>query len=1170
VQPLDPLTIPLQGCRLLEASAGTGKTYTLALLFLRLLLERQLEVDQILVVTFTRAATGELRDRIRRRLREALDGLEQRGPMDPQLNALLAAVSPDLGKRLLADALVRMDEAAIYTIHGFCQRILQDHAFESGSLFDLDLLENETDLRREIIEDFWRNRFYPAPVEEAAWAAATWKEPMGLLKALGASASAQAAEILPAVDPVQLNHLETLSRALFIRVQQAWFAARDEVQAILAEHPCLQRNDKAYRLHDRVPELLAAMDNLAALPVLPLLLPKGIDKLAASTMATLLLKKCKQPPPTHPFFSLFDELLASLQAYLFGLRFGVLHEARSSLQHELERRKHQQGWLSFDDLLTRLASALDRPGTGAQLVAGIGARFPVALVDEFQDTDPVQYRLFAKIYGQGPRTLFMIGDPKQAIYSFRGADIFTYIQARRDTQLANRYTLATNYRSTSAMVGAVNTLFGRRADAFIFTDDIGFYPVQAAVEAEIPPLLLGDIPASPLTGLILDSEALRNEKSPLISKERAERAAVDFCTDTIMHLLREADADRASIGGKPLTTGDIAILVRTHREAEAMQQGLRRRGLHSVYYSQNSVFATEEAGQLALVLAALTDLSQPARIRTCLATDLFGCTGEDLQALHNDQQSWDAQLTVMLQYQQLWRDQGFMAMFQHLMADQKVTRRLSALPGGERSLTNFLHLAELLQESPAAQHGMAGLHRWFRQQLHAPDHNAANQLTRLENDEQLIRIVTIHRAKGLEFPVVFLPFLWAMRSLPDNQPLSFHHRLTLQTTIDLGTGKEEHRRWAEEEQLAEELRLLYVAVTRAKCCCLFCWGRVKGFERTGLAHLLHRGLVPDTDTALLGDLACLNESAPVIAITPFPESFGTTRRSALGESPILRSKSFFGRINLGWSMTSYSRLTAGTDSPPDRDELSAFQPMEPEDFTSIFTFPRGPAAGTCLHTLLERLDCNWPALKQQPLVGEVLEQGGIDRRWLAATVRWLDALLGVELPGSCRLGQLEAGDRINELSFLFPLEQVNIRRFNELLDTIGLLPLAAVGSSLQGLMKGFIDLVFRYQGRYFLVDYKSNHLGFDLRHYGPEALAGCMDSHQYHLQSLIYTLALHRFLRSRIAGYAYETHFGGAYYLFLRAMHPQHPPGTGIHAARPDQALIDQLDACCSGGEVVR
>jgi len=1167
VQPLDPLTLPLQGCRLLEASAGTGKTYTLALLFLRLLLERQLEVDQILVVTFTRAATGELRDRIRRRLREAIDGLAQRQPTDPLLAALLAAVAPELATRLLTAALVRMDEAAIFTIHGFCQRVLQDHAFESGALFDLTLLESETALRLEIIEDFWRNRFYPAGVEEAAWAAATWQDPAGLLSALGAAATTLAAEIVPTVDLEEQDRLEGQSRALFARLQQDWGSARAPVQTLLTEDPGLQRNDKSYRLSDRVPELMAAMDRLALAPALPLLLPKGIDRLAASVMATLL-KKNKQPP-THPFLDLFDQFLAAFQPYLAGLRLGVLHGARHFLHQQLEQRKQQQGWISFDDLLTRLAAALDRPGSGPQLAATIGARFPVALVDEFQDTDPIQYRLFAAIHGAPTRTLLMIGDPKQAIYSFRGADLFTYIRARRDTPAANRYTLATNYRSTPAMVAAINRLFGLRGDAFVLGGDIDFHPVLAA-DAGIEPLMLGPDPAAPLVGLLLDSEALATEKSPLISKERAHRAAVDFAAEEIMTLLEEADQGRATLAGRPLTAGDIAILVRTHREAEAMQQGLRRRGLHSVYYSQESVFATEEARQLALVLTALGDLSQPTRVRTCLASDLFGCTADDLQALQGDEQAWQLRFNALLQLQQAWRDQGIMAMFQQLMASQQVTRRLSARPGGERSLTNFLHLAALLQESPAAGHGMAGLLRWFRQQLQTPDANAANQLTRLENDQQQLRIVTIHRAKGLEFPVVFLPFPWSRRSLTPGQPLSFHHRQTLKLTIDLGSGSDQHQAWTEEEQLAEELRLLYVAMTRAKSCCLFCWGRVRGFERTGLAHLLHRGLVPASDSQLRLDLEALNRTAPLLACRPFPGDLSTSRRSTDGDQTGLRPKSFVGRINPGWSMTSYSRLAAGSDSTVDRDEPVPLRPMEPEDFSSILTFPRGPAAGTCLHSLLEQLDCRRPAGQQLPLVAELLEQGGIDQRWLTATARWLDDLLAVELPGSCALGQLAADDRINELSFLFPLEQVNIRQFNRLLADCALPPLAATGPSLQGLMKGFIDLVFRFQGRYYLVDYKSNHLGPSLDHYHPGALDECMQSHRYHLQALIYTLALHRFLASRIVAYDYQTHFGGVYYLFLRAMHPLHPPASGIHVARPDLALIEQLDGCCRGQEEER
>jgi exodeoxyribonuclease V beta subunit len=300
VQPLDPLTLPLHGWRLLEASAGTGKTYTLTLLFLRLLLERGLAVDRILVVTFTRAATGELRDRIRQRLRQALDHLEHRNEADPHLATLLAKTPPELARQRLADALIRLDEAAIHTIHGFCQRILQDHAFESAMPFDTELLENEAELRLQVIEDFWRNRFYPADVVEAAWAAATWGSPAGLLKALGNAVVAVDCDLIPTVGAQEVCALQVESCRLFTEAGRLWKNDREQVQALLEGDPCLKRCAKTYRLADQVPNLLAAMDRLAHLAGPPFPLPPGIDRLAASVMAGHLKTRCT--PPNHAFF----------------------------------------------------------------------------------------------------------------------------------------------------------------------------------------------------------------------------------------------------------------------------------------------------------------------------------------------------------------------------------------------------------------------------------------------------------------------------------------------------------------------------------------------------------------------------------------------------------------------------------------------------------------------------------------------------------------------------------------------------------------------------------------------------------------------------------------------------------------------------------------------------
>jgi len=395
MQPLEPLKLPLRGCLLLEASAGTGKTYTLALLFLRLLLEQGLAVDQILVVTFTRAATGELRDRIRRRIRQALLALEQGKSEDPLLQALLERIEPELARQRLDDALIRMDEAAIHTIHGFCQRVLQEHAFESGTAFAVELMESDQALQREIMEDFWRNRFYSVSDAEAAWALQTFGDPGGLLKALGRAASAEC-RIVPEVDVESVEAVGQEARAAFAEVQRLLREDLAGVEQILrAEDSCLKRNKEDYHLEERVPELCQAMAEWKTLSAMPFVLIKKAENLAWSTMAGKLKKKCDHPPD-HPFFHAFDRFFTLHRQFTGELKFHVLAQARAALRTGLSARKERLGLIAFDDLLTRLDTALSRSESGPRLAAQLRERYPVALVDEFQDTDPVQYRLFSR------------------------------------------------------------------------------------------------------------------------------------------------------------------------------------------------------------------------------------------------------------------------------------------------------------------------------------------------------------------------------------------------------------------------------------------------------------------------------------------------------------------------------------------------------------------------------------------------------------------------------------------------------------------------------------------------------------------------------------------------------------------------------------------------------
>ena len=572
---------------------------------------------------------------------------------------------------------------------------------------------------------------------------------------------------------------------------------------------------------------------------------------------------------------------------------------------------------------------------------------------------------------------------------------------------------------------------------------------------------------------------------------------------------------------------------------------------------------------MAVVLSGLIDLADSGLIRTGLATDLFGYNARQLDNLRSDEQQWEEVMTTLARYQQIWQQEGFTPMFQTLLARQQVVRRLHGADSGERRLTNFLHLAELLQEAAQRQTGAEGLLRWLLDQIQDPEEQDDSRQLRLESDENLVKIVTIHKAKGMEYPVVFLPFLWSARTCNVNEPLAFHDpKRPDRLLVDLGTGDEEHFRLAEQERLAGDLRLLYVAVTRARYCCYFCWGRINKMQESALCYLLHNGDIPDLET-IPGDLNSLGSEHSALLLKPYPETFPRPELQTGEETTPPAAARFTGYIDTSWRITSYSRLTAHQDPQPERpdydQEVEAAAPAPGHD---VFGFAKGAAAGTCLHSILEQISFTDPSGHEE-IIRSQLERAGFDSSWIPVVLSWMEAVLQTELEPGFSLSRLEEQDRINEMSFYFPLQSMNLDSFNRVLADFSIPPLPDQQEILQGLMVGFIDLVYRWNGCYFVADYKSNHLGGRATDYRPENLQTAMLEHRYDLQYLIYTLALHRFLASRIAGYDYEIHFGGIRYLFLRGMHPENPPGTGIFSTRPPLALINRLDRCCRGLERV-
>ncbi|MBL2587828.1 exodeoxyribonuclease V subunit beta, partial [Klebsiella pneumoniae] len=1100
---LDPLRLPLIGERLIEASAGTGKTFTIAALYLRLLLglggeaayPRAISVEELLVVTFTEAATEELRGRIRSNIHELRIACLRGESDNPLYSALLAEIADkdDAAKTLLL-AERQMDEAAVFTIHGFCQRMLSLNAFESGMLFEQQLIEDESRLRYQACADFWRRHCYPLTRDIAAVIHDVWKGPRDLLKSLDRWLQGEAPQLKSPPAPNETlaeRHQQIIAR--IDSLKQQWREQVGEIEGVL-ENSGLDRRKFNRGNQGKWMEKVNAW---AQEETLSYQLPDALEKFAQS----FLLERTKAggEPPVHPLFSAVESLLASS----LTLTDLVLARAMVEIRDAVAREKRRRGELGFDDMLSRLDEAL-RGDSGETLASAIRQRFPVAMIDEFQDTDPQQYRIFRRIWRRQPETaLLLIGDPKQAIYAFRGADIFTYMKARGD--VAAHYTLDTNWRSSPGMVGSVNRLFSLSDNPFMF-HEIPFLPVKAAAKNKGLRFTVdaADVPAMNVWLMPGDT----------VGSGDYQTFMAQLCATQIRDWLSAGQRGRALLWrgetSRPVQASDITVLVRNRLEAAQVREALQTLGIPSVYLSnRDSVFETLEAQELLWLLQAVLAPERENTLRSALATSMFGLTALDIENLNQDEQAWDALVEEFSEYRQIWRQRGVMPMLRALMTARHIAENLLATRGGERRLTDILHISELLQEAASQLESEHALVRWLAQHIAEPDSNAASQQMRLESDKHLVQIVTIHKSKGLEYPLVWLPFIARFRK----QDQAFYHdRETFAAVLDLGQD-EASLELAEAERLAEDLRLLYVALTRAVWHCSLgvapLSSRKSGnsdFHLSALGRLLQAGEAMDAAglAARLADF-CHGDIALQIPgeldLTPWQAPAATI--------PRLSARELQRRIADDWRVTSYSGLqqhgfSGGQDLLPrlDVDAAGVGEVVEEPQLTP-HQFPRGAAPGTFLHSLFEELDFTQPV--PEGWMAEKLQLSGFDAQWAPVLTDWLGGVLKTRLPGpDIALNQLAARDKQVEMAFYLPIAQLlTAERLDALIRQYD--PLSADTPPLdfrqvRGMLKGFIDLVFRHEGRYYLLDYKSNWLGEDREAYTRPAMEQAMRAHRYDLQ----------------------------------------------------------------------
>ena len=1204
LQPFDPANVTLRGQRLIEASAGTGKTYTIAALYLRLIVESGLPVGRILVVTFTNAATAELADRIRNRLataRQALEHCTHFTAIDDDLLrelALRSTLQPDALRRRLENALRGFDEAAIFTIHGFCQRVLADRAFASGMAFETELEVDPSDRLSEIAADFWRRNFYRAEPLLVDWLLAKGYTPDKLLTDIQSHLGKPYLQLRQAAATQDLQEIEQRFSAAYAALRTTWASGREQVKQCLTEaiqHGVLKIN--VYKI-DPLPDWLEQLDDYLRPPQPNLNLPSKFEYFTTQKLAASLRKGRKAPQ--HDCFEHCQalsqaqvELHTAFEARLYHLRAKLLHYTNEQLGVRKQRDQKQ----SYDDLLLNLDRALDDATLGPQLANAVRKHYPAALIDEFQDTDPLQYGIFQRIYADSDCPLFLVGDPKQAIYSFRGADIFAYLQAHHKAH--EQLTLTYNWRSTPDLIKAVNTLFSQHHAPFLLPD-ISFYPVSAAEKTDARRLWIKDDDPAPLRLWFLHDT--NEPKRGALIKGKANPWVAEACAAEIARLLNLAAAGQAYLGDQCLHGGDIAVLVRTHEEGTQIRQALLALGIPSVQRSRDNVLATAEAEQLQHLLSAILNPAHDGWVRAALATDLLGFDAAALLRCEQDERAWEQQLDHLLDLQQIWQRRGFAPLFRQLLRAWAIPERLLSLDDGERRLTNLLHLGELLGAAALRERLLPEtLLSWLAHRRQMAAKEVEEYQLRLESDEQLVHIATLHKSKGLQYPIVFYPFGWSSgRGIAKQAAVPFHDpESDYQAVLDLGSGQQSQaRNLAEQERLAENLRLLYVGLTRAEQRCYLGWGLINTAEDGALTWLLHqppdassaadrfvavqthyKTITADTLRQQLNDLA--RRAPACIRVSEPPALPGQRYHPPKTEELTLQARHFTGSLDGHWRIGSFTALTrhiGHAERPllpverPDHDALAevdsepTVNPLISTD-RSIADFPRGARAGSCLHEILEMVDFTQPTLSDNTLlVDRTLHRYGFAIDWAPVVAAMVERVLSTPLDGAgLRLCQIPRTQRLDELEFHYPVG-VPSAKLNDVLLRYGDWPpairehITRLDVELSaGYMKGFIDLVFEADGRYYLLDYKSNWLGRGVEDYHPDALATAMADSAYYLQYLLYTLALHRYLRLRLPHYQYARDFGGVFYLFLRGMVPDRPH-LGVYADRPEPALIDALD----------
>lgn len=1124
--------VPLDGTVLIEASAGTGKTHTLERLIARHVLWHGTAIDEVLAVTFTNAAAADIRLRLHGFLKRCFiyDGCSADGDIEFLFSGRPADVTEAQLRQRLSAALADFDCAAVFTIHGFCQRLMQDYALDMAQPIPAPaLLEDETALRLQVCEEFWR-RCGQNP-ELADNLDAVLGSPSHMVKQLADLLST--AELKPDKPVLLKPPLEESFVRLNACFQSQKLSAFAALESALSQD-ALYKNDfnSIADIENRFAELEAFLSQA------DLSIPQRFKKLSFSGIR----QKKNKAGPENPLFHQLEDWHAVIDAfeqYQRDCRIFLYHELRRFARIRLAELKRERNVIGFDDIIETVHLALESDA-GGWLAEKIRGAFPVALVDEFQDTDERQWRIFELVYrGTSPASLILIGDPKQAIYGFRGGDIHTYLKVQ---ELAgHKETLEQNFRSSQPLLNGIESVFlAQHAHPFP-EPGIPFIKVTSGRAGGILRLGENEVPALAFFGPGFQQE---------YSVTEARLVCAQQCADAIAELLNQAAAGNAVIqytdAERALIAGDIAVLVSKHNEAELIVNQLQQRGVPAVCVRRESLFGCHEALDILQILHAIEHPSSQMALTSA-------CNGRLLRAaLESDGFKLDWPLMA-----QRLSEMGPLGAFTDML--HSAAKPLLSVPDGERQMANYHHVLEQMQTGFCPLQGPGHYLNWLGRQITLSNETGTDGLVRpkLESSKPRVRVMTLHQSKGLEFGMVFLPFS-AVRSRHKSEFARYYDGKQRCLHLDPNHVDGEVQRLIVAEQASENLRLLYVGMTRAKFGLRCGWGWIKELGESSLGYLL----LPETtaDSQMCSD-----------AMSDFKHCFESEYTELIGakdDNAALLKLAAFESSPVSWHISSFSSLHRSQQDAlsfkPADDEISAFSIGSKSPF-------KGADFGNALHQVLEQCQqSDWPAgrpgaaalsLCRSALINygyspELALQGAPLIAELASST------LLAQLPEGIRLLEMPVTDKRRELEFHFKLDQAQGTKLLGLLHRHGYCrnrERLGFNQPLNGLLNGKIDLLYRHQDKLYILDYKSN----SLPDYGPDSLKQSITDNEYDLQYLLYSVAVHRWLRFSRPDYAYARHFGGVRYLYARGLDARHP-GLGVYSDTPDESLVTALDRCFS------